>query len=162
MTDVDKTGADAMTGARMTVTYPKGSGRVIRTCVASSEHLSPAPQEVQALPPRSPGQSHTSGRMNKLEARWAQTLDARQKLGEVAWWRFEAVTLRLADACRYTPDFLVGLADGTLELHECKGFMRDDARVKMLVCAEMYPCFRVRLVRRPKGVWEETVIGGTR
>jgi hypothetical protein len=31
------------------------------------------------------------------------------------------------------------LANGELELHETKGFMRDDAAVKLKVAAGMYP-----------------------
>ncbi len=102
--------------------------------------------------------------MNKLETRWAQELDFRRRAGDVAWYRFESITLKLADGCRYTPDFLVCLADGedgtpgTLELQECKGFMREDAQVKIRICAEMYP-WPLRLVRWVKGAWVETVMG---
>lgn len=144
----------------MSVNYPRGSGRRLAAAPpadvpASREVQTKVSKTTQAISPR---QSHTPGQMNKLEARWAQELDFRRRAGEVACYRFESLTLKLADGCRYTPDFLVCLADGTLELHECKGFMRDDAAVKLRVCAEMYP-FRLRLVRRVKGNWVVTVIG---
>lgn len=94
------------------------------------------------------------GAMNKTEASYAQLLDVRQRLGEILEYHFEALTFKLADDCRYCPDFFVVLADGTPELHEVKGFMRDDARVKARVCARMFP-FRVKIVRRSKGgTWE--------
>lgn len=39
----------------------------------------------------------------------------------------------------YTPDFAVMTANGTMEMHEVKGFWQDDARVKIKVAAESYP-----------------------
>lgn len=94
------------------------------------------------------------GRMNKTEAAYAQHLHALQLAGKVKGWRFESVTLRLADATRYTPDFLVELFVGPLELHEVKGFWRDDARVKFKVAAELFPMFRFVAVKRKNRQWE--------
>lgn len=92
--------------------------------------------------------------MNKLEAAYAQHLDVLQHAGEVIWWRYEAVGLRLADRTFYHPDFLVMMADGTLEAHETKGFMRDDANVKLKVAASAFP-FVFRLVKKQKGgAWD--------
>lgn len=91
-------------------------------------------------------------RMNKTEARYAAILEARKIAGEIREWHFEAVTLRLGDDCRYTPDFLVVLADGTLEFHETKGFWRDDAKVKVRVAASLFP-FRFIAMRLVKGTW---------
>jgi hypothetical protein len=79
------------------------------------------------------------GQMNKTEAAYAQHLELLKHAGEVAWWRFEGLKFRLADATFYTPDFTVMLADGSLQAHEVKGFWTDDARVKTKVAAEMYP-----------------------
>lgn len=79
------------------------------------------------------------GAMNKTEAAYAATLDARRVAGEVAWFLFEGLKFRLADNTFYTPDFAVMLADGTLEAHEVKGFWADDARVKIKVAAERFP-----------------------
>lgn len=93
------------------------------------------------------------GMMNKTESAYAQLLETRKRLGEVAWYRFEGVKLRLADSTFYTPDFAVMLADGGLECHEVKGHWTDDARVKIKVAAEMYP-LRFIAVRRVKQVWE--------
>ena len=61
---------------------------------------------------------------------------------------------RSADATRYTPDFLVELPGGLLELHEVKGFWRDDARVKFKVAAELFPMFRFVAVKRKHRQWE--------
>ena len=92
--------------------------------------------------------------MNKLEAAYAQHLDALKHAGMVAWWRYEAVGLRLADRTFYHPDFLVMMADGALEAHETKGFMRDDANVKLKVAAGVFP-FVFKLVKKQKGgAWD--------
>lgn len=48
------------------------------------------------------------------------------------------------------------LADGLVEFHEVKGFMRDDARVKFKVAAALYPWFEWVLVVRDGKGWEVT------
>jgi hypothetical protein len=104
-------------------------------------------KQVQAL-----GRLKT-GAMNRTEGRYEALLRLRMQAGEVAWYRFEGIKLRLADATFYTPDFAVMLTDGSMELHEVKGFWQDDARVKIKVAAEMYP-FRFVAVRSAKGGFE--------
>jgi hypothetical protein len=79
------------------------------------------------------------GEMNKSEANYAKHLELRKQAGEILWWKFEGVKLRLADNTFYTPDFFVMLANGQLEAHEYKGHWMDDARVKIKVAAELYP-----------------------
>jgi rhamnogalacturonyl hydrolase YesR len=88
-----------------------------------------------------------AGQMNQTEKAYAALLDARRYAGEVAWFKFEGIKLRLADNTFYTPDFAVMLADGSMQLHEVKGFMHDDANVKIKVAADMYP-FEFILVRK--------------
>jgi hypothetical protein len=101
-----------------------------------------------------------TGERNKTEAAYEALLESRRQAGEVAWYRFEGVKLRLADNTFYTPDFAVMLASGLMELHEVKGVWHDDARVKIKVAAQMYP-FRFLAVRqKPKkagGGWEQEV-----
>ena len=97
-------------------------------------------------------------RMNKTEAAYAYELEMRRLAGEVAWFAFEAIKLRLADKTFYTPDFLVVLADGEVQFHEVKGFWRDDARVKIKVAAEQYP-FPFVAIRKTKGGWETEYFG---
>jgi hypothetical protein len=97
------------------------------------------------------------GQMNKGERAYADMLELRKRAGEVAWYRYEGVKLRLADKTFYTPDFAVMLADGTIELHEVKGYWEDAAAVKIKVAAEAYP-FRFLSVRakakKDGGGWE--------
>jgi hypothetical protein len=98
-----------------------------------------------------------AGTMNKTEAAYDAHLAELQHAGAILWRRFEGVKLRLADATFYTPDFAVMLADCRIELHEVKGFMRDDAAVKLKVAASLYP-FRFVLVRKLGHGWERTEV----
>ena len=96
--------------------------------------------------------------MNSLERRYADELELRTIAGDVLWWKFESVKLRLADNTSYTADFCVMLADRTLEVVEVKGgHWEDDARVKFKVAAEQYPIFRFRAVQWKDGKRTEEV-----
>lgn len=98
-----------------------------------------------------------TGERNKTEARYEDELRALVRTGDVLWYRFEGLKLRLADSTFYTPDFAVLRRDGTLECHEVKGHWQDDARVKIKVAAEMYPIRFLAVRARPKkdgGGWD--------
>lgn len=100
------------------------------------------------------------GRLNKTETRYSQRLDADVKDGRIARWRFEGVTLRLADGARYTPDFAVTLPDGRLEMHETKGgFIREAAMVRLKVAAELFPEFEFILAQWKRGEWTIKRVG---
>ncbi len=83
-----------------------------------------------------------AGQMNKTETAYAQELELRKRYGEIAWYRFEGIKLRLADNTFYTPDFAVMLANGQLEMHEVKGLLDRRCQVKTKVAADQYP-FRI-------------------
>ncbi len=91
-----------------------------------------------------------AGTRNKLEAEYEQELKLRQAVGQVAWFRFEGLKLRLADNTFYTPDFAVMLASGAIECHETKGFWTDDARAKIKIAADMYPFRFIAIKKLPK------------
>lgn len=97
------------------------------------------------------------GQMNKTEAAYGETLEKRRIAGEVAWYKFEGLKLRLADNTFYTPDFAVMLAGGEMECHEVKGHWQDDARAKIKIAADLYP-FRFLAVKaqakKNGGGWE--------
>jgi hypothetical protein len=99
------------------------------------------------------GIDRTNGGMNRLESRYAAVLDARKSAGEIRnyWW--DCINLRIGANCFYRTDFLVMASDCTLELHETKGFMRDDALVKLKIVADKFP-FRVYVVRWVENEWE--------
>lgn len=90
------------------------------------------------------------GAMNKTEAAYAATLEQRRAAGEVAWFKFEGIKLRLADNTFFTPDFFVMLSDGSLEAHEVKGFWQEDARAKIKIAADMYPLRFLAVRVKPK------------
>ena len=98
------------------------------------------------------------GAMNKTEAAYAEALELRKRVGYVAWYKFEGIKLRLADSTFLTIDFPVLPKSGVLEMHDCKGFWQDDARVKIKVAASIYP-FRFIAVKKKGGGWAiETVL----
>ena len=70
--------------------------------------------------------------------------------GDILWFRFEGVKLRLADNTFYSPDYAVMRASGQLEMHEVKGFWTDDARVKIKVAADQYPFEFIAVRAKPK------------
>ena len=91
------------------------------------------------------------GKMNQTETAYSRELELRKAAGEILWWQFEPLKLRLADNTFYSPDFAVMRIDRTIELHEIKGFWEDDARVKIKVAADRFPMFRfVALQKKSK------------
>ena len=88
-----------------------------------------------------------SGEMNGTESAYAIHLDILKDRREILDYWFERFTFKLADGCRYTPDFVVQMADGIIEVHEVKGHWEDDALVKIKVAAEMFP-FRFLAVQK--------------
>lgn len=100
------------------------------------------------------------GTMNKTEAAYERDLRDAQVIGDVLWYRFEGLKLRLADNTFYTPDFAVMLSTGVIECHEVKGFWTDDARVKIKVAADQYPFRFIAVKALPKkagGGWSREV-----
>lgn len=103
------------------------------------------------------------GRMNKIEAAYELVLRARKQLGEVEWYGFEAVKLRLAEGAWYTPDFTARFPGGLLVHFELKGFMREAAAVRIKVAAEQHRWASFVLVRavpeKHGGGWIHKPIG---
>lgn len=103
-----------------------------------------------------------AGQMNKTESEYFNHLRSLKYSGQIVDFWFESIKLKVAEnRCDYTPDFLVQMPDGSLELHEVKGspkIFQDDAKVKCKVCADKYP-FKLKVVYpRPKkngGGWIE-------
>lgn len=96
---------------------------------------------------------HRPGVMNRLESKYAAKLESDKNTGHVQWYAFEAIKLKLADKTYLTPDFLVMTNDGYLECHEVKGFMYDDAAVKLKVAANKFP-FKFVLIKQLRGAWD--------
>ena len=81
----------------------------------------------------------------------------------------EPLTFKLARSCRYTPDFIVQLPDGTIEAHEVKIhtgsklLAEDDAKAKIRVAAEKFGMLVWRIAaKQPKklgGGWLYFLVG---
>lgn len=89
------------------------------------------------------------GEMNRVEEEYSRYLQERKDAGQISDFAFEAVTLKLADNTRYTPDFMVLDAFWQVEFHDVKGRegtgpggWREDARVKIKVATTLFPWFR--------------------
>lgn len=91
---------------------------------------------------------------SKLESEYAQVLEIRRLGGDIQWWKYEPIKLRLADGAWYTPDFMYLDSGGQIHIHETKGFWREAAKVRIKVAASLYPLFRFTAVMRVKGHWE--------
>jgi hypothetical protein len=92
-------------------------------------------------------------KLNKLERRWLAHMRAlnMQEIG------IQSLTLKIGDDCRYTPDF-TAITDGHLVAYETKGFMRDDAQVKIKVAARKFRWIEFVLVTEANHQWIETPI----
>ena len=75
--------------------------------------------------------------------------------------KFEPARLVLAPKTTYAPDFMVLRKDCQIVFDEVKGFMTDDANVKIKVAASMFP-FQFRIVRKAGkagGMWSIQNVG---
>lgn len=107
---------------------------------------------------RNYGPRHKPGVMNKLEFQYSQYLDGKKQTLEIVDWRFEGVTLIIAEPqteqrVRMTLDFFVVHNDGTIELVDVKGFADGDSWIKLKMASSQWPWFRFSLVTRRKGQW---------
>lgn len=96
-------------------------------------------------------------KMNGIETSYSNRLEFLRRTGEVLWWRFEPMKLRLADGSYYKPDFGVLTKAGQFELHETKGFWREAARVRIKVAASLFPFRFIAITARRKkdgGGWK--------
>ncbi len=98
--------------------------------------------------------STNEANLNKLEKAWL----AKLRLLNFPWIGIQNITLKLADDTRYTPDFTVIDENGRLVAYETKGFMRDDAHVKIKVAATSFRWIHFVLVTKEKGQWNEKEI----
>ncbi len=95
------------------------------------------------------------GYRSQLERDYAAHLDLLKRVGVIAWWGHECCKLKLGgkrNKVWFTPDFLVVLLDGSTEVHETKGFMREAAQVRTNVAAGLYP-WPIYVIKRTKGGW---------
>lgn len=96
-------------------------------------------------------------RLNKTEREFLERL-RNDVYGHMQHIGIQSLTLQLGFDCRYTPDFWTRMQGGDFRLWEVKGFMRDDARVKLITAARMFPFWTFVLVQKVKGEWRERII----
>jgi hypothetical protein len=141
--------------------YSIAPGMARQTTIAPAlrfEVVPPAP-----APPKSRIRQQTGPLLNKTEAAFYEYLKGQRPGASVLP---QSITLKIGNGVRYTPDFAV-VSDATnghrspvceFHFYEVKGFMRDDAAVKLKVAASLYPLFGFHLVtKRPKklgGGWD--------
>jgi len=105
--------------------------------------------------------------MNKTEVAYAKQLNLLQSAGQIVSWMFEPIKFVLShnvegkrNATTYTIDFMVVMKDKFVfvEVKTKRGkwtSMRDDARVKINMVAEMFPWFEFRVAYYEKGRFTE-------
>lgn len=96
-------------------------------------------------------------RLNKTEREFLSRL-RNDVYGHMQHIGIQSLTLQLGFDCRYTPDFWTRMQGGDFRLWEVKGFMRDDARVKIHAAARVFPFWTFVLVKKEKGEWVERII----
>lgn len=105
---------------------------------------------MHATNPSKPVVRQKAAGMNKTEAAFHRYL-VEQRL--FTWIYPQSVTLLLANGVRYTPDFVCSNGQEFVA-YETKGFMRDDASVKIKCAATMFPWISFHLVTRKKTQWQ--------
>lgn len=116
----------------------------------------------------SKGMVRQRGKMNRTETAYSQHLEVLRLAGEIVWWRFEPLTLRLThpDAGQpitYTPDFVILYPDGRTYMDDIKPPRKqaDDpaAKNRIKLAAEVYSLWEFRIVRRQGSNWTIEVMG---
>ena len=97
------------------------------------------------------GKASVSDRDNKLQIGYAQHLEMRKRAGEIKSYKLNSHRFRvgvqdpqgeLREGTWFKPDFQVVMADGSIQIHETKGFFREAAKVRLKACAELYPEYK--------------------
>lgn len=99
---------------------------------------------------------------SKLEASYANHLEALRLAGDIIKWEYEPETFVLAYDLRYIPDWKVYpagvLSDALHEWHATTGYLRRDSNVKLKMFAELVWPHLVYSVRRIKGQWVKKLV----
>ena len=96
-----------------------------------------------------PQQNQRRRKLNKTERAFLEYLRALRKtcIG------VQNITLKLANDCRFTPDFSY-IEGGRLILIDVKGFQREDALIKIKVAARQFPWIEFQIVTKTKSGWD--------
>lgn len=95
---------------------------------------------------------HRRGEMNTTEAKYErEVLIPAKEAGLILAYEFESQRLQLAKLTYWTPDFVVLLADLTIEFIDVKGTRIQDEqaqRVKVKIAAEKYWYYRFKVAKQ--------------
>ena len=97
------------------------------------------------------------GKKNKTEEEFGAFLELGKVAGEIVWYVFEGIRLKLADNTFYVPDYQALDKNMELIVYEVKGFWTEKARVKIKVAAAMFPFRFIAAMKVPKkdgGGWK--------
>ena len=106
--------------------------------------------------------NHRRGEMTKAEAMYDQELAVMKAAGLIEWYAYESATFKLGVDARYTPDFMVMLADGTLEAVDVKGggMVQEASMVRIRAFALQFPIRMVIATLQKNGGFERKEING--
>ena len=113
---------------------------------AAAKTQAPKQAEAKQRANLKPGKKLKGG-MNKWETEFAMQLEYRKQAGELVWWAFEPIRIRLANGAWYKPDFVTVDKQNRTEVYEVKGHWREAARVRFKVAVEKLP-YRFYIVRK--------------
>jgi hypothetical protein len=99
------------------------------------------------------------GTMNGTESAYAKILEYEKHAGLIQDWRFHVFKVRLANGAWYETDFMVLMADDTVEIRETKGeHTTEKGQLKIRLCAQAMPWFRmVKMVKHKDGSWTRQI-----
>lgn len=120
--------------------------------------------------PKPTGRAPWTPKMNGTERAYDAYLRTQYAAGEILWWHFEPIMIRLGPDCHFKPDFLILYADHHLELHDTKGtqrrkvgdkayYSRDTGSIKARVVAMHFPIPIYFLFSTGDGGWGKKGFG---
>lgn len=100
------------------------------------------------------------GTMNRWESEHARHLFNLVMAEEISGYCFEKFRLDLGGKVKLIPDFFRLNNDGSFDVDDVKGFIREDSLIKFKIAAHQYPQFTFRFWTKKCGVWQAKIIGG--
>lgn len=110
-------------------------------------HPKQKPQEIINL---TYAETTDESKLNKTERAYLAFL---LRLDDV-WVGVQNLTFKLANDCRFTPDFSAIDARGKMRCIDVKGFQREDALIKIKVAARMFPFVLFVIVKKNGTGWD--------
>lgn len=95
-------------------------------------------------------------KMNKTESQYAWILEAQKRSGEIKWYGFEKIKLKISSLnCWYNIDFMVVDKDDVVKMIEIKGgHIWDDSIVKFKAVCELYPFVKFIMIQYKNKEWK--------